>query len=120
MVGIVTMMISRENRRIGDYVVGSIVVHDKHPEQIRPEWSSGPQTSQISPALAQVSADELVLIETYLQRRLDLDPSVRDMTAYKIAARISEKPGIQREPNQSIDDFLENVARQVRDTARFR
>src|SRR5262249_15742038 len=55
-VGIVTMMISRENRRVGDYVVGSVVVHDKKPEQIRPEWSAAPQAAQANPAIAQVSA----------------------------------------------------------------
>src|SRR5262249_13571039 len=71
-VGIVSMMISAQKRRVGDYVVVSVVVHDKKPEQIRPEWSPAPQAAQASPAGAQVAADELVLIETYLQRRLDL------------------------------------------------
>ncbi len=119
-VGIVTMMISRQNRRVGDYVVGSIVVHDKRPEQIRPDWSSGPQQGSANPAIAKLTPEELVLIETYLQRRLDLDPAVRDATADKIAARITAKTGIERAPGQSLDDFLEDMAKQVRDSARYR
>ena len=118
--GIVSMMISPQNRRLGDHVVGSVVVHDKRPEQIRPEWSSAHSATQSNPAISKVTPDELVLIETYLQRRLDLDPSIRDTTAYKIAARITAKTGIERPPDQSLDDFLEDIAKQVRDTARFR
>lgn len=119
-VGIVTMMISRQNRRVGDYVVGSIVVHDKRPEQIRPDWSTAPQSASSSPAIAKLTPEELVLIETYLQRRLDLAPQVRDETAYKIATRISAKTGIERAPEQSLDDFLEQMAKEVRDGARYR
>jgi uncharacterized RDD family membrane protein YckC len=118
--GIVSMMISPQNRRLGDHVVGSVVVHDKRPEQIRPEWSSAAQPAVSNPNISKVTSDELVLIESYLQRRLDLDPAVRDATAYKIVLRITTKTGIEREPNQSLDDFLENIAKQVRDTARFR
>ncbi len=114
------MMISSQNRRLGDYVGGSIVVHDKRPQQIRPDWSSSAQQATANPAVAKLGPEELVLIETYLQRRPDLDATVRDATASRIAARISAKTGIDRASEQSLDDFLENVARQVRDSARFR
>jgi hypothetical protein len=67
-----------------------------------------------------LTPEELVLIETYLQRRPDIDAAVRDRTAQQIADRITAKTGLQREPGQHVDDFLEAVARQVRDTARFR
>jgi hypothetical protein len=60
------------------------------------------------------------LIETYLQRRLDLDSDVRDRTAHQIASRITAKTGVKRASDQHVDDFLGEVARRVRDTARFR
>ena len=47
-----------------------------------------------------------MLIETYLQRRAAMDPTLRDQMAYKIALRITEKTGLQRDPSQSLDDFL--------------
>ena len=49
-----------------------------------------------------------------------MDLTLRDQVAYKIASRITAKTGLQRDPNQSLDDFLEATARQIRDTARFR
>jgi hypothetical protein len=87
-----------------------------------PERSNrnGTQPTATNPKLALVSAEELVLIETYLHRRVDMDLTLRDQVAYKIASRIAEKTGLQRGPNQSLDDFLEALARQIRDTARFR
>ena len=119
-VGIVCMMINSQHRRVGDYVVGTVVVHDKRTEEVKPEWNMVAEASPTNPHLSQVTSEELVLIETYLHRRVDLDLAVRDRTAYQIASRITQKTGLQRDPNQSLDDFLEGVARQIRDTARFR
>jgi uncharacterized RDD family membrane protein YckC len=118
--GIVSMMISRRNQRLGDHLVGSIVVHDKRSEQIRPEWSSSVEQSSASPELSKVTPEELVLIETYLQRRHTLELGFRDATALKIASRITAKTGIARLEDQSLDDFLEGIAKRVRDGARFR
>jgi hypothetical protein len=70
--------------------------------------------------LRKLSSDELVLIETYLNRRYDLDATVRNMTAQRIVTMISEKLGISKPPDQRDDDFLESVARQLRDGASFR
>lgn len=119
-VGIVTMMISRQNQRLGDHLVGSIVVHDKRAEEIRPDWTSGAEKSSANPELSKITPEELVLIETYLQRRYTLDAGFRDATAYKVAARIIAKTGIARPADQSLDQFLEGIAKQVRDSARFR
>jgi uncharacterized RDD family membrane protein YckC len=119
-VGIVCMMLNSQNRRLGDYVAGTVVVHDKRTEEVKPEWSTVTEPAVTNPQLALVASEELVLIETYLHRRVDMDLTLRDQVAYKIASRITEKTGLQRDPNQSLDDFLEAVARQIRDTARFR
>jgi len=70
--------------------------------------------------MARVSVEELRLIETYLQRRFDLDPLVGDAMAEQIARRIAAKTGVGREPDQSVDQYLESVAVRVRDVARFR
>jgi len=138
-VGIVCMMLNNQHRRLGDYVAGTVVVHDKHTQEAMPDLNTvSPLISRATPydsvsaseniriasssgsQLAQITSEELVLIETFLQRRYDLDPVVRDGTAYKIASRICAKTGLQRDPNESWEHFLEVAARQVRDTARFR
>jgi uncharacterized RDD family membrane protein YckC len=119
-VGIIAMMISRQNQRLGDHLVGSIVVHDKKVEDIRPDWTSSEEKSSANPALSKISPEELVLIETYLQRRHTLEPGYRDATAHKIATRIIQKTGVDRPSSQSLDDYLEGITKQVRDSARFR
>lgn len=119
-VGIVCMMISNQHRRVGDYVAGTVVVHEKPTQDVKPEWSTSAEGSPTHAQLLQLPSEELVLIETYLHRRADLDLAVRDRTAYQIATRITQRTGLQRAPGQSLDGFLEGVARQVRDTARFR
>ena len=119
-VGLVSMMISQQNQRLGDHLAGSIVVHDKRADALRPDWSSTSKMASADPQLSKVTPEEVVLIETYLQRRMTLEFAVRDATANRIAARIIQKSGIQRSPEQSLDDFLENIARKVRDNARFR
>lgn len=119
-VGIVCMMLNRQNRRLGDYVAGTVVVHDKRADEVRLEWNRATEAAASNPQVALIGTEELVLIETYLQRRSEIDLVLRDQVAYKIATRITEKTGLHREPDQSLDDFLELAARQARDTARFR
>lgn len=119
-VGLVSMMISQRNQRLGDHLAGSIVVHEKRPDEARPEWAAGAPAAESAPQLLAVSPGELLLIESYLQRRDSFDLAVRDQTARQIAARITAKTGIERQPDQSLDDFLEGIARKVRDGARFR
>jgi uncharacterized RDD family membrane protein YckC len=118
-VGIVCMMLNSQNRRLGDYVAGTVVVHDKRTEEVKPEWNTVTEPAATNPQLALVASEELVLIETYLHRRAAMDLTLRDQVAYKLASRITEKTGLQLDPNQSLDDFLEATARRIRDTARF-
>lgn len=119
-VGIVSVMVTRRNQRLGDLLAGSIVVHDKPVEGIRPDWSPTAEKTAASPELSKVAPEELVLIETYLQRRASLDFAVRDATANRIATRITAKTGIERPRDQSLDDFLEGIAKQMRESASFR
>jgi uncharacterized RDD family membrane protein YckC len=128
-VGVVCMMLNRQSRRLGDFVAGTVVVHEKDAEDVRPSWSTSnslltPRASHHDtapiPGLARITPEELVLIETYLHRRWDLDKYVRLNTAIQIADRIKTKTGVQAQPHQHVDDFLQEVARKIRDTAQFR
>ena len=120
-VGITCMMLNKYSRRLGDYVAGTVVVHDSRGgDEVPSEWKAAADEPVSNADLGRITAEELVLIETYLQRRFDLDPAVRINTAYQIAQRVTARSGLQREQSQHVDDFLEAVARRVRDTARFR
>jgi len=118
--GVVVMMFNRSSRRIGDYVAGTVVVHDRRTEDLRPALTSTGPISGATESLARVNADELMLIEAYLERRPELDVHVRDQRARQIAGRITEKTGLRPQAGQSVDKFLESIARGIRDTARYR
>jgi len=61
-----------------------------------------------------------VLIETFLARRLDLTREVRTATAKRIAEHILQKLQIETQPQSDNEDFLEAVAREYRDSLRYR
>jgi len=119
-VGLVCMMCNRQSRRLGDFVAGTVVVHEKATEEVRPSWNTATEFSSTAPGPAHATADELVLIETYLSRRFELDPEVRLRTAIQIADRIKAKTGLESQPRQHVDDFLEEAARKIRDSGGFR
>ena len=118
--GVVVMMLNRNSRRLGDYLAGTVVIHDRKQPATLPAWNGRVARDGLAQPLANVTVDELVLIETFLQRRSDLEPLVREEMADQIAARISGKTGQPRDPRQPVEEFLEAVAQHVRDTARFR
>jgi uncharacterized RDD family membrane protein YckC len=118
--GVVVMMLNRHSRRIGDYVAGTFVVHDRRSATVASPRSAAAPIAGPVENLARMTADELVLIETYLQRRAELEPWVRSEMAEQIVARIERSAGVRRDPAIPIDEFLETVARRIRDTARFR
>lgn len=117
--GLVCMMCNQQSRRIGDFVAGTVVVHEKPTEEIRPTWNTTTDANPTSGGLGQMTAEELVLIETYLSRRFELEPEVRLRTAIQIADRIKAKTGLEPQSHQHVDDFLEEAARKIRDSGRF-
>jgi uncharacterized RDD family membrane protein YckC len=123
-VGLVCMMLNQQHRRLGDFVAGTVVVHESRADEVQPAWSAPakdtPSSAETAPQMAQVAAEELILIETYLHRRSDLDAAVRLQTAHQIAERIKAKTGLQKPDGVSDDDFLESSARRIRDGAPFR
>lgn len=118
--GLICMLLNKRHKRLGDYIAGTVVVHDKTIEKVSTIWNTGSNPSTSDPQALKISTKELVLIETYLNRRMDLAPEVRKKTAAQIAAVIRNRTGIELEEGQSDDDFLERVARKARETARYR
>ncbi len=118
-VGLVCMMLNKQSRRVGDFVAGTVVVHERPTDEVRPTWNTAVEDGSSAGGIGQGTAEELVLIETYLSRRFELDPEVRLRTAIQIADRIKAKTGLQPQSHQHVDDFLEEAARKVRDRGRF-
>ena len=121
LVGVISALLSRQNKRLGDYVAGTIVIHDKPTSEVKPDWNfARPAEVVFRPELAKISEQDLIVVETFLHRRLELEPMIRFNTAIRLSEMIQRKSSIARTPEQSDEDYLESIARQVRDQARLR
>jgi uncharacterized RDD family membrane protein YckC len=118
--GVCVMLLNRNSRRLGDFVAGTVVVHEREATSIEPTWSATAPAVHVSPQSAQITDTELVLLETYLDRRWEYTEAVRHRAAVEIATRLAERTGLRPERGQSLDDFLESLARQARDAGRLR
>jgi uncharacterized RDD family membrane protein YckC len=117
-VGIISIFLTARNKRLGDIVAGTVVVHEKAMQEVQPDFGAGAAAAVMPPGL-QISADELELIERFLQRRYDLAPAVRQASAEQIAARLRARLGAAAESSSSAEDYLESLARQKRNSASF-
>ena len=92
---VVTMVLSSENKRLGDYAAGTIVVRDRGFE-VRDfqSWRrpGAGDRSHLGP-LEGLSADELALVDRYQARRTSMEPHAARSAAAKIAAALRPKLG---------------------------
>ena len=116
--GAVVMFLSPQNKRVGDYVAGTIVIHDRKPEDedilfnTKDEITDGINLSVLNP-------NDINVIETFLQRRLDLDLQVREKTAAKLAEHFRQKCEVSMDQYPNNENFLEFLVRGYRRGARF-
>ncbi len=118
-VGVIVMLLNRRQRRLGDFVAGTVVVHETR-EVHEPEivWSL---PADVAPLDASgFSARELEIIEAFLARRIDLPAEVRQATAQKMADLFAARLNLSPEARGSNEDLLERLAVQIRNAQRYR
>ena len=116
---IVSVFFSKQNKRLGDFVAGTVVVHEKTVELARPFQGDPVDASAPAYDVSRITADELRLIETFLQRRDSFEPALRGSMAAQITARISVTIGVQVRGWPANERFLEAVHSQYRSSSRF-
>ena len=121
-VGIVTSLISAQNKRIGDYLAGTVVVHEKPLQAGQSLWQVSAAPMLVMAPAREVTPAEFHLVEAFLERRDTFAADVRRSTARQIAERISQRmgPALQVEALREPEKFLETLAEQFRNTGRFR
>jgi uncharacterized RDD family membrane protein YckC len=120
-VGCITMFLDPKNRRLGDFVAGTVVVHERKDEAQQPLWDNETANDKAvkSDVAALLTLQEFELIEAFLSRRLDLTPEVRHDTAERIARRVGDKLSVPAHARGSDENFLESIVHQYRDTAQY-
>ena len=119
-VGSIACAVDKKNRRLGDMVAGTVVVHEVE-EQGASYWYGREKPASV-PSVGQgvsgLTAQEFQLIETFLSRRLDIPNLQRLESARQIADRIGDRLGIPPPERPINEEFLEEVARRYRDLPR--
>src|SRR5260370_20637179 len=79
-IGIGSVLLSRHNKRLGDFVAGTIVVHEKSLVDAKPVWQA-PQARQAGPATtyrsARLTPHDFPLLYTFLSTRACSPADVR-------------------------------------------
>jgi len=139
LVGVITMVCTKRNQRLGDLGAGTLVVHERRDEQpllIEYGTSMFPrQTTAFASdanavaasaaaalpadAVARLGHDDLLLIEAFFARALDLSLETRAQVAARIAGQMAAKMAIAL-PEGNPERFLEAVAYAMRGTGRLR
>ena len=119
-VGIVSVLMSRQNKRLGDFVAGTVVVHEKALEDIHPAWEAAQTAAGVAYRSDRLTPEEFALIEMFLSRRNALAPDVRSRMAAQILDRIKGKLTLSADPGMSTEKFLEAIAQERRSLAGFR
>ena len=119
-IGLVSVFLNRQSKRLGDFVAGTVVVHEKTLEGVRPYAETKIDDTLAPIDTSKVTLEEVRLIETFLNRRDALDPAVRTTMALEISKRIAGKMQAEIYGWPRTEHFLEAVIEQCRRSDRFR
>ncbi|HSZ20548.1 MAG TPA: RDD family protein [Candidatus Acidoferrum sp.] len=118
-IGVLCSWISPQSKRLGDYVAGTVVVHEKPFEIVAPLWNAPVQAATHQYGANRLTPEEIALVETFLSRRNALDAGVRYDAAAGIVRRIESKLTMPPE-RPSAEKLLEELSHERRATAGYR
>jgi len=118
-VGILAALLNRQNKRLGDYVAGTVVVHEKALTEVQPEWGLPGKSGAARFNAGRLSTEDLQLVETFLQRRSHLSAEVRAQMAQQIAERLAQKLAVTPTERPGAEAFLEALAEERRASAGY-
>jgi uncharacterized RDD family membrane protein YckC len=118
-IGVLCAWISPQCKRLGDYVAGTVVVHEKSFESVPAQWSAPTQPAIHQFNASRLTPEEFALVETFLSRRNSLELGVRYDMAAGIVRHIESKLNLppDRPPAEKL---LEDIAQERRSNASYR
>jgi uncharacterized RDD family membrane protein YckC len=120
-VGVIAILVSARNQRLGDLAAGTVVVRERRAPDHRRDRDpagAGPPGSVVAPEtsgelvtwdISSVTADDLTTVRRFLERRPELTPEARARLAYDFALRL--RPKVAGAPDDlHPEEFLEHLA----------
>ena len=133
-VGLISMLCTKENKRLGDLAAGTIVIHERSYEQPLMRYAEGASAQNYTPqaqaareaseallpadAVAKLKPEDLHVIETFFGRVLDLKLETRELLGERLATGMSAKMGVPRPAGMSAERLLELIVYRMRSTGR--
>jgi uncharacterized RDD family membrane protein YckC len=110
-VGIISALLSAKSKRLGDYVAGTVVVHEKAPLlDAGLRWDSAASAGAARFDASRLTPEEFQLVEAFLLRRKELAEAVRREAAQKILQRLSPRLDLTAQDKQEPEKLLETLA----------
>ena len=118
-IGIASVLLNKKSKRLGDFVAGTIVVHERALEDIKPIWETGAISDGLKLGSEHLTLEDLALVEAFLNRRSSLAGDVRYDAAAKIVDRLRPKLQIPEGVSLRNEQLLEAVASERRGSAKY-
>ncbi len=113
LVGILSVLFTKNNQRLGDLAAGTIVVVDRRHPAARPLPRTTTTDDDALWDVSAVTADEVATVRRFLERRTSLTPEARDRLAMEMATRLGPKvvgPPRQWEPEAFLEYLVATKA----------
>ena len=109
LVGIIAVLASARNQRLGDMAAGTIVVREKAQPWTHPELHPEPSAEAMGWDVSAVTTEELLAVRRFLERRHALTREARARLANDLSQRLRRKV-VGPDEAMSPEDFLIELA----------
>jgi len=128
-VGVMTIILSPESKRVGDYVGGTVVVKERSTEapplkeimelsDAEARYLRKIPERTFKSNLRLLSKEEVTAVEMFMRRRYDLTPEARERLATRLALSLYQKLSVSPD-FMSNEDFIEEVDRQYKVQSKY-
>lgn len=115
-IGILFVLVTDRNQRLGDLAAGTVVVHER-PIEAHDSEEVG-RAARARHGAHRLVPEEAAVIETFLRRRSELTASARLRASRQIAARIKTRLDVATIGDE--EAFLEEIMAEYRAAGRYR
>lgn len=112
-IGVLVALLNSQNKRLGDFIAGSIVVREASLAELKPAWQTEGEASPRSAiplGAGKLSMEDLALIDTFLHRRHSLTSDVRARMADQILNKLRPKLSFHDDGSSAAETILESLA----------
>ena len=111
--GVISILATKRNQRLGDLAAGTIVIHEEPVALPPPRMPPPPPVWQPGPVwdVSQVTAEELATVRSFLERRWEIGWNARGQLALQLADALWPKVA-GATPGLPPEQFLEQLAQQ--------